>query len=144
MVIRAQGFSDDQAKRQHVATKSLLSINRTTKLIYHTFILFIKLFCNYNKILQTFEIWSNEDKGNSNNIQKMDIKLEDTELEWQATVEKIKTNAAIDKMNVDELNYLEEKVLNMKRMNTEKMEEDWGVETELKDNGASYVYKYID
>ncbi len=74
----------------------------------------------------------------------MDIKLEDTELEWQATVEKIKTNAAIDEMNVDELNYLEEKVLNMKRMNTEKMEEDWGVETELKDNGASYVYKNID
>ncbi len=38
----------------------------------------------------SFEVWSSEDDANLNNLQKMEIKLEDTELGQQATVEKIK------------------------------------------------------
>ncbi len=57
---------------------------------------------------------------------------------------KNKINAASVTMNTDELNYLEEKVHNMKQMTSEKMEEDWGVETELKDYNASSGYKNID
>ncbi len=58
--------------------------------------------------------------------------MEDTKLGRQATMEKIKVNAAIIKMNVDEVNDLEEKVHNVKRMKTEKMKE------------ASGDYKSID
>lgn len=43
---------------------------------------------------------------------------------------KIKINAAVNTMNVEDLNYLEEKVCHVKRMKTEKTEEDWGVKTE--------------
>ena len=35
-------------------------------------------------------------------------------------------------------------VHNMKQMTSEKMEEDWGVETELKDYNANSGYKNID
>ncbi len=74
----------------------------------------------------------------------MEIKLEDTELGRQATVEKIKMNAAINTMTVKELNYLEEKVRSVKRMKTEKTEEDWGVETELHKYGNNCSCKNVD
>ncbi len=62
----------------------------------------------------------------------MEIKLENTKLGWQATMEKIKISVAINSINVDEFNYLEEKVCNMRRMKTEKMDEDWGCGNRIK------------
>ncbi len=47
-------------------------------------------------------------------------------------------------MDNDELNYLEEKVYNMTRIKTEKIEEDWGAETDLKHKSESDGYKNID
>ncbi len=57
---------------------------------------------------------------------------------------KNKINAESVTMNTDELNYLEEKVHNMKQMTSEKMEKDWGVDTKLNDYNASSGYKNID
>lgn len=71
----------------------------------------------------------------------MEIRLEDTKLGQQTIV---KTYAAINTTNVDKLNYLDEKLLCIKRRKTEKLEEDWGVETELKENGTSGDYKNIN
>ncbi len=73
------------------------------------------------KLAPSFKGWKNEDEAKLNNIQKIkiiledtkvdiDIKSEDTKLGWQATMEKIKIILAINSINVDELNYLEEKV----------------------------------
>ncbi len=42
-----------------------------------------------NKHPHSFKIWSSEDEAHLNNLRKMDIKLEDTQLGGQATVKKL-------------------------------------------------------
>jgi len=76
-----------------------------------------------------FSPWDEKDEAKLDDLRKMQIKLEDTALGRQTTIEQLKVNASIDKMDLNKLSALEEKVQRAKRIKL-----DLGTETKISAN----------
>ncbi len=80
-----------------------------------------------------FQLWGPIDEAKLCILHQMEIKMEDTAFGRKIAVEKLKLKGSINNMEIDELDKLEEKIREAKRMKAlkiEKKEEDMGVETE--------------
>ncbi len=73
------------------------------------------------KLPSSFEVWSNMNKAKLNDLWKMEIKLEDTAFGCQATIKKIKLNAAIITMSINKLNEIESKIKKSKAIESQKL-----------------------
>ncbi len=81
------------------------------------------------KLPPSFKIWCSDDESKLNDLQKMEINLDDTALSQKATIKKIKMKASTNSMNVKELNNIEEKICDAKRVKMVKLEEVGVVES---------------
>ncbi len=81
------------------------------------------------KLPPIFSPWDEKDETKLDYLQKMQIKLEDSALGHQTTIEKLKVNASINKTDLNELSALEEKIQRARQIKL-----DLGTETKISAN----------
>ncbi len=74
-------------------------------------------------------MWTPEDEQKLSHLQDVQIKLEDTALGMKTALQK-KMKVSINKMDLSELLELEEKIRDVKRMETEENRDDGGKDEE--------------